>query len=44
MFVVMDAGIKRTLTGDFDFLCDVLTTGREGEASGHAASTSSSIV
>src|SRR5687768_10084313 len=43
MFVVMDADVERAMTSDFDFLCDVLTTGRERTPLAHDVSSSSEI-
>jgi hypothetical protein len=44
VLVVMDAEVERALTGDFDFLRDVVAAGGESQAGAHAASTSSSIL
>ncbi|HLZ32579.1 MAG TPA: hypothetical protein VKP13_01085, partial [Nitrospira sp.] len=41
VLVIMNADIGRALTSDFDFLCDVLTTGRERKPLAHDVSSSS---
>jgi len=44
VFVVMDAEVERALTGNPDFLGDVIASVGEGKAGAHAATTNSSML
>ena len=41
--MVVDADVKRALAGDFDFLCDVVTTVGQGKPTIHEAPLSSTF-